>query len=357
MSKPTKLPSLDAGRFVAALMVSLFHNTRIIYDIMHVEPLNLMFRAGHSGVEFFFVLSGFIIFYVHERDLGHRKQVQPFITKRLLRIVPGLWLVAIPWGLISMTVGDRAALITSGSFLMDMFLVPHEGEKVLTLTWTLQRELVFYLLFAFTIFSRKLGLAMLVAWQAAIIALNIPGIHELPLLLEVVFGINNLGFGAGLLVAWMFTHTEFNPKSVLWLGIALFVGTMAYEWSLDASFDVSRHPLGRWGTVIWYTSAASFILYGLVRRDAHSESRNTELFSVLGGASYVLYLVHAPVGSVMIRLLNFLPFAVPAPIMLLMLVGSGLGVAVLLHLYLERPLMTRLRKMLLPEPARLLQTA
>lgn len=56
--------ALQAGRGFAALIVLLFHNALIFASdkYWNNEFYNGIFGFGHSGVEFFFVLSGFIIY-------------------------------------------------------------------------------------------------------------------------------------------------------------------------------------------------------------------------------------------------------------------------------------------------------
>ena len=47
--------------------------------------------VGDAGVDLFFVISGFIMFYVHQKEFGQPGAQIEFTTKRLLRIVPTYW--------------------------------------------------------------------------------------------------------------------------------------------------------------------------------------------------------------------------------------------------------------------------
>ena len=82
--------SLQALRFLAAFAVMVFH-----VNTMMISSGNLTsryFRLLESGVDIFFVLSGFIMAYTtrSDRDVGR------FIIKRLTRIVPLYWLLTFP---------------------------------------------------------------------------------------------------------------------------------------------------------------------------------------------------------------------------------------------------------------------
>lgn len=57
--------TLQLLRGIAAMLVVFYHGT-------HTELLNI-FKLGYMGVDLFFVLSGFIILYIHFSDFGWKK--------------------------------------------------------------------------------------------------------------------------------------------------------------------------------------------------------------------------------------------------------------------------------------------
>jgi exopolysaccharide production protein ExoZ len=60
-----KIKSIELSRGIAALIVVLFHTTGIMgLDKYYAQkPVFDFWSFGHAGVDFFFVLSGFIIHY------------------------------------------------------------------------------------------------------------------------------------------------------------------------------------------------------------------------------------------------------------------------------------------------------
>jgi exopolysaccharide production protein ExoZ len=81
------LSTLQAYRALAALLVLLYH-ARNTCAFMGLGDYRALSFFGTAGVYFFFALSGFILFRVHEKDFGHRERVRRFFRKRILRILP-----------------------------------------------------------------------------------------------------------------------------------------------------------------------------------------------------------------------------------------------------------------------------
>ena len=84
------LAGLQCGRAVAAVMVAIFHaNVFLLPSKFYAgEGAGAAFNFGYAGVEFFFVLSGFIMVLVHRRDFGQPSKAVVFLRKRIVRIYP-----------------------------------------------------------------------------------------------------------------------------------------------------------------------------------------------------------------------------------------------------------------------------
>ncbi len=88
-----RLGMIEAGRALAALAVVLFHTDTIVTtNIVGAKALPLL-GLGERGVDFFFVLSGFIITLVHADDIGRPDRLKYFAWRRWSRLYPILWLV------------------------------------------------------------------------------------------------------------------------------------------------------------------------------------------------------------------------------------------------------------------------
>jgi exopolysaccharide production protein ExoZ len=87
--------SLQGTRALAALLVVLFHlgNTIALGKYFGIEAFAIPFKFGSAGVEFFFVLSGFIIFAAHRNDISKPRRLTNYISKRVIRIYPTYWII------------------------------------------------------------------------------------------------------------------------------------------------------------------------------------------------------------------------------------------------------------------------
>ena len=339
----SKLPSLDGARFIAALLVTAFHATFTVAKFSGEVPFAGAFRGGHAGVEYFFVLSGFIIFYAHQQDFSKPGTIWLYARKRAARILPMLWLILISWSLLRHTLqGQTTNSPTSlSTLILDMFLVPHEGSLTLGVTWTLQRELVFYVIFLVALLNRRIGLATLFAWQLLVLILGATKSLNSPIEIAV-FDIHNLGFGIGLLIALFSKNIRgLDLKLFLVIGLCAFAFLMFLEFKLGGPLDPDFRPLGHRLSPVLYSTAAAFCLMGLLSIDMNGVGREYKLISVLGGSSYVLYLVHGPVGSVVIRLTSKMHF--PPNLSFLALIVMPVFVAIVLHLWIEKPILKALR--------------
>src|SRR5690606_15550484 len=88
--------NLDGLRFFSFFGVFLFHFYKSLFDnIKETYPAvyevgEFLFQNGSLGVNFFFVLSGFLITFllIKERELTSKINIKNFYVRRILRIWP-----------------------------------------------------------------------------------------------------------------------------------------------------------------------------------------------------------------------------------------------------------------------------
>jgi len=166
MAGKAKLEWLEFGRGIAAIAVLFSHAGYVgtpEYLIAHV------FDLGGWAVAFFFVLSGFIIFYVHDKDLGKPARAKNFAWRRFVRIFPTYWLVLIVGLVLRQYVGSQDFRIEiTAPFLVKQFLLLPGGRLYLSVAWTLRHELLFYTVFFTAVVNFRVGVVIFCTWLSLI---------------------------------------------------------------------------------------------------------------------------------------------------------------------------------------------
>ena len=280
-----KLRSLEMLRAVAALLVVLYHAQTIFTPRAGFVPLGGVFDAGYRGVDLFFVLSGFIIAYVHGDDIGRPARLANYVFNRFTRIYPAVWIMtALAFGLYAIGFGDadKAAKLAPGAVAASALLLPQHGAPLVNVTWTLTYELFFYALFAILIVNRRIGLVLLLLWQGATLVATLSGAHlGLP---GYYLRSLCLDFSIGLACAWWLRRPGGVASPSVWFallaaGIASFIAGMA----LNNVVTWSGVPCGL---------GAGAIILALVRLEQAAALGVPGVLMRLGGASYSIYMVH-----------------------------------------------------------------
>lgn len=156
---------------MAAFAVVVHHAALSTDAFVGVVPAYWMraFDLGAYGVDFFFVLSGFIIMHAHLHEAGRPGAIGGYVFKRLTRIFPAYWPVAL--ALLGLYAALPALSASGGrefSMLSSVLLLPADRPLALSVAWTLVHELLFYAVFLLWFVSRRAFWGGLAVWAAAI---------------------------------------------------------------------------------------------------------------------------------------------------------------------------------------------
>lgn len=357
-----EFPLLQILRGWAAMLVVLVHVSYITSSRFHVPFAGDGFAMGNAGVDFFFVLSGFLICYLHRADIGNRARTGSYVRKRLIRIYPLYWVVTLLIVPVYFLVpgfglGDEAR---PRVILESLLLLPVARAPILVVGWTLRFELLFYLAFALLIaLPRRLatplaGLAVAIGLAGITLSYDTPRETTHPLvahLLAPQVAEFLLGCAAAHVVVRM--RDADVPRALyatlLAAGLLGFGATalLPLDWM---DLRTGRHALlyGVLSFVIVVAAALVDARGGLGDRIASSRSHRALVY--LGGASYALYLTHGPVISPAFKLVAALGVTRPSSIIALTVAILLLTVAVACACYewLERPALAALRRRFLP---------
>jgi exopolysaccharide production protein ExoZ len=372
------LYSLQIIRAIAAILVILVHATGVARKMFGENYLNGYFEAGNCGVDLFFCVSGFIVFYVNQKLIGKSKKFFSFIRKRFIRIYPAYWIVTfilLPVYLVKPDFGQGDEL-KLGVVIHSLLLIPNYRSPILVAGWTLIHEMLFYAVFSsFILLKPRFSLPLMLFWLGSIITsctTNFFASHfDGRGIFQVVFYPQNLEFILGAFAAFIITSKRIILVRKIYLKLILVLCTISMLISpfLPSNFKVFSNLLDiKTGLhVLYYGLTSSLIILSLVANELFQEEQqfyshnckyydlipfqyllnSLKLFLIfLGEASYSIYLAHGPALSFISKLMSSLQFQNiiggfwATTLLLFLTIIPG----VLVYLYLEKPLLISLKK-------------
>lgn len=354
--------SLQIGRALAAIFVVCFHlGAAISADKYFGQKIfGSLFLFGDSGVPYFFVLSGFLISFIHAGDLGQPGRIFDYCRKRALRIYPTYWMVflavfaaALAVPSLRETVPHDPRLIFKALTLvpLDAKVVGGTGAPVIIVAWTLQYEMLFYLLVGCAVLSRSLAVGLLVLLLVNGLACSTDSaVCEFPRSFVAKTWILLFLMGAAIAYAvrkgWRFGH----PMAMACVGML----SLAVVFGLG---DWTRFEFAYFDREVVLGLLSGLVIFALV----NAEQQDPALFGQslllrVGDASYVLYLMHFPLISLFCKMALHLGLrgftgALTAFIGILV---SCIAISLVVHQHVEKPLLRRLqhrwnKRMVIPE--------
>lgn len=328
-----KLEGIQAARAVAALLVAAFHINVFLFPqrLYNGSASWQGFNMGYSGVEFFFVLSGFIMVYVHAKDFGIPARAAQFIRKRVLRIYPFYWMVLFSISLLYFFMPGRGpeqardpvALLTSA------LLWPTEQSPILEVAWTLRHEMLFYLVFVLIVLNFRIGMILFVSWQLSCLIALFFGVGAFPA--TFLLSPYNILFMLGMCAAAGAGRLGFSAARTVFV-----IGTLSFL-AIGLSDALGSVDWDHGYRTVAYGVAGALIVLGL----ANMPLSPPRLLCFLGDASYAIYLVHLPV--LVITTAIILPLGAPwglPPLAMMVLLLAGVSAAGgLAHIAFEQPLL------------------
>ncbi|MET8769234.1 acyltransferase [Streptomyces sp. NPDC004658] len=343
-----RLHALDGLRLLAALMVCLYHyagrggpvSASWHQTPAHVFPtLSQVATYGCLGVQFFFVISGFVICMSSwGRTLGD------FFRSRVARLYPAYWVALVLVTAAAVALPVVVHPVRPHEFLVNLTMLqqPMGATRVLGVCWTLWVEVRFYALFALFVVLRGVTYRRVVlfcgVWTLAAVVCRTSGnalTDQLVMPEYAPFFVGGLAlylihrFGGDLLL-W-------GIVAVSWL---LGQGTATQGlWHPGAQGDFHRSPYVIIAVVTLAFASVAAVAVGWTRW------ASWRWLVTAGALTYPFYLVHEHLGWFVIRVLHrglgLPPWPTLAVTVLVMLT-----LAWLIHRFVEKPFGLRLKRAL-----------
>ena len=285
-----RINKLDGLRGLFALFVVLFHFNK--HNAPQFIVNNFFVRESYICVDFFCILSGYVITLTYNDRLNRMKDLWPFLKKRLIRLYPLLLFSTLMyWGFVHPQINNRNILLALDTLLLtNATPILGSGIGMNYPSWSISSEIISYLVF---------GLSSMIAIQKR--KPTIIGFITISCFLFLAFQQNyfqtgEFGFLRGLACfnlgyfIYFFADRKINIPNILEWMIPLFIGALMYYYNhatLTSSIQIILIQF-----LIPLTFAIS--IYLLIKTNGLlSGFLQTKPLVFLGKISYSVYLNHA----------------------------------------------------------------
>jgi len=321
--KQHRLLELDALRGLAALAVVFFHYFFRYNQLYGHHDLSVNWaHFGKYGVQLFFIISGFVIYWT----LNRVEKPVDFLVSRFSRLYPVYWAALVTTFCVVSYFGlpGREAHIKTAFeniiMFQEYFFIPH----VDSVYWTLTIELTFYWwVFVLYLFNQLKNVDLWLSPLVLLAVLKGVGLITIPYVIDMVFIIDYISF---FIAGICFFKIQDGIAGKITYAILLFslLATIA-------SFSMNEFVLFSMFYLIFFLSVSGH--FGFLK---------FRPFVFLGSISYSLYLIHQNIGYVVIN--QFYKFAITPQYAIVFAILTSITIAVLLTRYVEKPSLQYIRK-------------
>ena len=289
-----KLMWLQALRGVAALMVVFFHTAAYWEWAPLLGAHAPWMRAGFSGVDVFFVISGFVVYRSAKVSIPVHGVVG-FWRKRAARIYLMYWPVFLIFAAVSVFAANAPPKSTEHAVRSFFLLQTRLSDHWMTVAWSLTYELYYYVLLGLVfLLPRAARLAGFLAMAAVFVAWNLgwllaaPGrVMTVQQPLEFWLNAMALEFLAGVFLSMV--HEAFQERvprtAAAALGAALAVGGLYAGGQSELNNQIAVLRTATYGLV-----GLGMVIVALALE--HAPLKPPRWMLLLGDSSYSIYLIH-----------------------------------------------------------------
>lgn len=321
---PKPLPRidlLDYGRFAAAIAVMAYHLFCLLIaagkapNITLVDSVSAVASHGYLGVELFFMISGYVIFF----SAQGRTPAQ-FAVSRMLRLYPAFLFCMLATAAVKLAFPVEAGALYPSQFLTNLTMMPRlfGRNEIDGSYWTLTLELCFYaMVMVMLVLRQSKNLEkMFICWPVVILVAGPLGSTSMP-----VLGGYYSYFAAGALFAIRKTNRSH------WVSLALLI---CFYDSMRA-YNGNKSP-AEVSALINITAITCFYFFIYPLHHPHIANLRLPGAKFVGSLTYPVYLIHQVIGTVIIA--KFATEANKVGVIFLVMVGM-LAVAGGIHYLVE----------------------
>lgn len=292
-----RLGSIQYLRGIAAVLVVVLHISAFEREAGVGEamlPGWIIFAS--SGVDLFFVISGFVMVYTTRSAAKTAGEALRFLWRRATRIYPLYWLYTA--GLLAgywLLPGEiRRSDLEQVELLHSLLLLPQSQLPYLVVGWTLVHEMYFYAVFAVLLLLPARFLpAALAVWLSAVAFIDL-GLDPATPAMRLLGHPLTLEFILGCFAALAAARRPCAGSRPAVLAVLLLTAAWCSHYWLNQGSD----PSG-WLRALLFGCPYATVIYVLCSLELRGRAFENRHLLLLGGASYSLYLCHFPVLSLL----------------------------------------------------------
>lgn len=312
------IPALDGLRGIAILLVVVLHATEAFGRVHPIAPTTTaIVNVGFTGVDLFFVLSGFLISGILLASKESPSYFRVFYIRRTLRIFPlyyaylGLIFVVLP--LVSEQIRSnyaelRAHQLWYWTYLGNVANAIHGGWRMDgALTghfWSLAVEEQFYLIWPTVVLFlsarslRNLCLAIIVATPFVRLGLRLADVNPIAVYVLTFCRADALAFGALIAVALRVESgravlRQYGTRALIFAAVGLAAIGM---WRRGfGQFDIVVGTIGYSAWAAFYAALLTVAVLRPPRAECVAEVLSARWLRFFGKYSYAMYVFHRPI--------------------------------------------------------------
>lgn len=300
---------------------------------------------GVTGVDLFFLISGFVMAHVALSGARGRAAAGRFLYNRAARIYPVYWAATLL--LMGLYAGKRLLFAEATPFpnpVETFLLLPSDHYPLIPVGWTLVHEIYFYAMFALFVAWRGALAPFLGLWAAAIVGALAIGAFDANAWTKVLFSPLTFEFMLGALIA-----AAVRAGATRLAAPALAAGLLLFAIE-TAAFADRLYPQAMGAFALragLFAPPFALMLYGAAALERRRGRHFPLWLRRVGDASYSLYLIHVPALLVVGKLVSISIEDGVADNLLLIVAFpiAALAAAFALHAMVERPLLEGARRL------------
>ncbi|HEX5358049.1 MAG TPA: acyltransferase [Aquabacterium sp.] len=292
---PGRVNEIDLLRFVASMLVLLFHYAFRGMAADNMAAMNYpwlapVFKYGFLGVQLFFLISGFVILMSAAGG-----SVRGFIVSRVIRLYPAFWAACTITYLVCIAWGGPTYAASFKQYLINMTMISDylHTPAIDGVYWSLSLEIRFYVLITILLMIRQIHRAefFLIAWLVATIALEWHPIGKLRFLLISDYATFFIG-GATIYLVW---SKGLSIQRALMILCSLILGIIQSIKGLAEFGHYYHTEMDPVITGLLVTSFYAILLLVALRKTGALAGMR---WITAGALTYPLYLLHQNIGYI-----------------------------------------------------------